>query len=950
MKRRRFLWKGGVLTTGLTLVGSLPGLAEKTDQQKEAIANDLYELFKNPPAIYHPFVRWWWNGDKIEKAELIRELHLMKEAGIGGVEINPIKFPARTDDMGRPSLRWLSPEWIDRLQTTLEEAKKLGITCDLIVGSGWPFGAEYLEGEERSSMVVIGTKKLEGPLEYEVSEFSLFKEADPAISAPYSGRTMEIMQLKLVPELMNNLEEAIDLSSMIGQKSFRIKVPEGKYVLYALIKIRSFMEVINGAPGADGPVLNHYNKEAVKKYLNHMSDTIQARTGPLSKDIRAFFTDSMELEGANWTVDMAEEFKKRRGYDLMLYLPFTMYKVGSMGNTFDYTYGAAFGPALNDTIQRVRYDFELTKTELLEERFIQTFVNWCKTNTIKSRAQAYGRGYFPLEGSFDMDIPECETWIKYGLGGEVNETNYRFGRAHTMINKFVSSAAHLKGKRLVSCEELTNTDMVFNDTLEILKVGGDQSTISGVTHPVFHGFNYSPPDAAFPGWVRYGTYFNEKNTWWPYFKYFTTYKARFSALFQQADMFADIAILPPVADMWAQFSAQNEPFPLLTHPDYQLMIWESMNRTGNACDYVSEKVIRDAQISKGKMLYGPRSYHTIFLLQVESLEPATAQKLLDFVIGGGRIFCIETIPGKSPGLSNYQQRDLEVKNIITKLQQYPDRFILIKKPTGNFLKWYQQVQQQYAITPYVKMDNPNQYVTQARYQAEGIEMLLFINSNMENGYDLTITPSKEMTTNRQAWSWDADTGERYQLNRSGENILLTLGPADAQLIVFDKLKKGKPYQTLPVSGKSITELSNRWEAEFRHIDGTVKQMALEALKDLKDMPDLVSFSGTILYRTKLQVTDLHTPVWLNLGKVLGVSELTINGKPAGVKWYGHRIYPIGLMLHIGSNEIEVKVTTSMGNYMKTLKNNEVAQYWTNLNRKNQPVQSMGLIGPVTCYG
>ncbi len=68
--------------------------------------DELYELFKNPPSIYRPFVRWWWNGDKVEKAELIRELHVMKDAGIGGVEINPIKFPNKADDMGKahPSL------------------------------------------------------------------------------------------------------------------------------------------------------------------------------------------------------------------------------------------------------------------------------------------------------------------------------------------------------------------------------------------------------------------------------------------------------------------------------------------------------------------------------------------------------------------------------------------------------------------------------------------------------------------------------------------------------------------------------------------------------------------------------------------------------------------------------------------------------------------------------
>jgi hypothetical protein len=51
----------------------------------------------------------------------------------------------------------------------------------------------------------------------------------------------------------------------------------------------------------------------------------------------------------------------------------------------------------------------------------------------------------------------------------------------------------------------------------------------------------------------------------------------------------------------------------------------------------------------------------------------------------------------------------------------------------------------------------------------------------------------------------------------------------------------------------------------------------------------------------------------------------------------------------GRNEIEISVVTSMGNYMKSLTDNPIAQYWTNEKNKVQPLQSMGLIGPVTIY-
>lgn len=126
---------------------------------------------------------------------------------------------------------------------------------------------------------------------------------------------------------------------------------------------------------------------------------------------------------------------------------------------------------------------------------------------VKSRAQAYGRGFFPLESSLGYDIPEGESWttnwLKHRLGEEMRDDEYRAGRGYTMIDKYVSSAAHLTGKRVVSCEEMTNTYLCFRATLELIKIGSDMSAISGITHSVWHGFNYSPADA--PSRAGYST-------------------------------------------------------------------------------------------------------------------------------------------------------------------------------------------------------------------------------------------------------------------------------------------------------------------------------------------------------------------------------------------------------------------------------------------------------------
>ncbi len=956
MKRRTFLVQSALLTGGYFMANTTPVWATNgvKNTGKALSEIDLYKLFRNPESQYRPFVRWWWNGDKVEAKELVRELNLLKNAGIGGVEINPIAFPTTGDDLGKKSLTWLSDEWIEMLQVTFDEAKRLDMTCDLIVGSGWPFGSETLTGDERAQVVIIDAEKLEGPMLYETSQFNIFKPVDPGVTVPCPARIPEILSLKLVPDPMSGLDQVIDLSGKKNDEIIKIEIPAGKYVLYALVKFNSFASVINGAPGAAGPILNHMDQAAVRKYLDHMSDTIQKKTGPLSNHLRAFFTDSMELEGCNWTDDLAFEFTKRRGYDIMPYLPFTMFKVGRLGGVMDENYGAAKTPEFAEEIKRVRFDFELTKAELLSERFTETYLQWCRDQKVKSRAQAYGRGFFPLESSLGYDIPEGESWttnwLKHKLGEEMPDDDYRRGRGYTMINKFVSSAAHLTGKRVVSCEEMTNTYNVFNATLELLKIGSDQSIMSGITHSIWHGFNYSPPEAPFPGWVQYGSYYNENNNWWPYFKYLNNYKARVSMVLQNADPYTDIAVMQATYDMWGEMGVQTDPFPEKLNVPYTSIIWETINKTGGAADYTTEIIIRDSTVKKGKLCYGPKKYGTLFLVEVTGMNPETLSKLYDFVSSGGRIFCIEKYPEKSLGLSCYQENDQQVQQWVEKLKTFSDRFILIRKPADNcFLEWYQDIMVKYNIPHYLEIANPDRFVMQNRYLSDDqIEIFFFGNAHRFDAHKTKVTFSKEITKGRNPWIWDAESGERYRIELINNSLELELGPAETRLIVFSKEKNGPKWTPDPVTGENARTLEGAWDVEFHHSrENRVKTMQMETLKDIKDT-EFVNFTGTVIYRKKIDSSGIKT-TFLNLGQVYGISEVFVNGKSCGVKWYGRRIYNIGPFFRQGSNDLEIRVTTTMGNYMKTLTDNPTAQKFTVLKTKDQPIQSMGLTGPVTVY-
>ncbi|HVU58646.1 MAG TPA: glycosyl hydrolase [Puia sp.] len=906
---------------------------------------DLYTIFQDPAGQYRPFVRWWWNGDRVTAEELLREMDVMKAAGIGGVEINPIRFPEEADAMGIPSLAYLSDEWVNVLEAALKGAKEKGIICDMIVGSGWPYGGEFLSREEQTQMVALGTRDLAGGQKVTVTRKELLDSVHPAFVSSYADPEKELFTLRLAPAQMNGLDQVIMLDGQLKEDQLTIDVPSGPHVLYFLVKITGFMAVINGAPGAAGPVLNHYDQAAVQKYLDRISDKLTARLGHLGDHFRAFFTDSIELEGANWCSDMYAQFRQRRGYDLQPWLPFVLFKVGEMGNAVHEAYGAQFSSSLQERIGLVRYDLEMTKRELFEERFIKTFAGWCTKHGVKSRMQAYGMDCDPITSGMMVDIPECETWIWTDAIDDFGTGNYTKGRNYTMINKFVSSSAHLSGRRLISCEEMTNTDDPFHGTLERIKLAGDQSMLSGVTGSVLHGFNYSPPEAPFPGWVRYGSYFNEHNPWWPYFRLWADYKARLSAVFQQCDMQAAVAVLHPMADMASKYGFQRDPYPNVTYPPYVHKIWEAIHQNGHGCDYVSEEVLGQCMVRGGALVYGRRAYKALLLPEVESITPTTAVTLRKFADAGGKLIFINKTPHLSAGLQDFSSRSRKIKDVVDGLLRKHPRTTGVRSiDEGNMVGWFKGLASEFGLVAEVAVSHPVDFVSTLHYSDGVNELYFFVNysGTRSNSFEAVFP-----TGDKESWCWDAETGGRCRWAGSGaKNVLtLTLGPAESRLIVFGPgdAVEGKPCDRAAETVREKThgmDLHGPWEVTFHHFNGTVRSISLPALKPFDAQSEWKSFAGAIEYRSTLHVEDAGGRLWLDLGHLRDVSELELNGRIIGAKWYGEHLYEITGHVTAGDNNLTIRVVTTLGNYMKTLQHNLAAHNWT----RRSPYYPVGLAG------
>lgn len=907
-------------------------LASPTACQNEVTKDPFYESFKNPPVEAKPVPYWWWNGNHLDEKEIIRELDILKKAGFGGIRIFPISMPENAKDIGTKSLRWLSPEWNRILKTACLGAKERGMQSDLLIGAGWPLGGEFLKLEQ-------GIKRLE-VLHEEITDGETLIRTIQALLKNVTQRRKnkffeKVLQfVKLIPVGIKSTDEVIDLTGSIKNRELRFKPEKGEYKLVWGVLKKNFRNVGGGLEGSQGLAMDYFNKEAATDCFSRL-EAIEMDLGiPLRELLDSLFCGSIELSGANWTDDITEEFEKRNEYSMIPFMPFIF--DGTQNMTIE-------DKTFKDTIKRVRYDFNSTLVDIFVERFIQAFQEFCTKNNVLCRFQAYGHPwhYGMSEGYLVPDIPEGNNWI-FSLFEMMDDRDYfNWSKIHGDLvwNKYASSGGHLKGRKIISCEAMTNTTRVFKTTLEDIKLADDMNFITGINHSVLHGFNYSPPEAGFPGWLKFGTYFSEYNTWWPYVKYWIDYNARLSYVFQDSHPVIDIAILGPTADIWSTDGFERVAFH--SRPWYLHELWEPISQCGSSCDYVNEKVIQNDHFNNNTLCYGPMAYKALILADVTSIQPETAQAIEKYAQQGGTVLFIGQVPNRSPSYRDAEESDQTVQSAVQKILTYKNAKVIEAPDTKtNLLDWTINAMKENNIVPSVNILNPQQGVYQIFHKTNDKEIVFFTNTFYKRPVTLEVVHSPEKTP----YKWNPETGERKKLHFDGESILLRLKPLESLLLVWDQDIDIPEENAESLKIYDEKEITSDWNVTFEHINGQVFERNFEELTDLTNTSDtaLQTFAGTITYSTSFALGDrIFTNI--DLGEVhKAITEVKLNGNLLGCRWYGKHIYEVSNLLRKGDNTLEIKYVTTLANYCQSLKDNPTAMVWAS----QYEISSTGLVGPV----
>jgi len=841
-----------------------------------ASGDELYNRFRNPPAEARPFVRWWWGENSVVEKEILREIDVMHEAGIGGYEINPISLPVPME-FSSPSLQWLSPEFNRLVKVAVDATKERGMIADLIVGSGWPFGAEFLKPGDMTKRLYLNSIEVLGPVTFTRPMAEL--KVPLKFNRSYKGALEpECQFIYMAPLAINNITQSIDIRSKIKDKVLTVEVPQGKHVIHVGLVQEGFSEVHQGSPGAMGPVLDHYNAAALRSFLDRMSDKLgPVLGGKLGPAVRAIFCDSIELSAANWTTDMLGVFKTQHDYDLMPYLPYMVdTKIPITGQD-----------PWADQLKRVRYDYSKTLVQMFTDRFIRVYHSWCHENGCLSRYQAYGVPW--LMGMLDAylipDIPETNNWL-------FTDPDWH---GFLVWTKYCSSAGHIKGRRIISTEAMTNTRAVFQTTLDQIKAADDLNFIMGINHSVLHGYTYSPPEEGPYARVRYGAYFSEQNTWWPYFRKWADYNARLSALFQASKPVVSMAILGPRADIWSRDGLER--FPFHNEPWYLPQLWKVFSQCGSSADHVSEPILQEASARGGKLQCGEMTYDALIVTGVDSLERDTARRLLQLANSGVKIVFIDTIPVRGPSLKDLGQGDIEVKAMMQRVLAHSENVLQMAAPDAakpwerRLLNWADTLVKRLGIQRDISLDalHPSFYQTRLRHGDRDIFFLV----NTDSTQTLQLNASFK-SQGKAVWCWDPETGKSSLLAAPvSDAIPISLAPHGSRLLVFEagSAKQAKPPQK---TQGAVAALSGPWNCEFMPAQGKAFSRTAFALTDLGRSRDkaLNTFAGVISYSKTISVDDMYAACQLDLGTVHGVSELWVNGKPVGTRWYGQHVYKI----------------------------------------------------------
>lgn len=884
-----------------------------------------------------PWTRWWWMGNDLDSTNLTYNLETLSEAGIGGVEITPIYGVKGREEH---YINYLSTEWMDILGFTISEASRLGMGVDMNNGTGWPFGGPEVSMEDAATRALFREYSLSGG-ESLTEPVEVAEERQKAVA-----RLEKLMAYSEGGEVLD-LTDKVDEQGKLNWSS-----PEGKsWRLIALFVGKTGQQVKRAAPGGEGYVLDHLDRDAVERYFARFDRAFAENSTPFPN---TFFNDSYEVYGADWTPTLLDEFEKRRNYKLQDYLPDLL----ANGKT--------------DQSARVIADYRETVGEMLLENFTIPWTEWAHGHGVKTRNQAHGSPANLIDLYAAVDIPECESFgiTDFDIPGLRKDTIRKKNDSDPTILKYASSAAHITGKPYTSSETFTWLTEHFRTSLSQAKPEIDQMFTSGVNRVFFHGTTYSPKEAAWPGWKFYASVdMSPTNPYWKDAPSFFRYITRVQSFLQSGQPDNDFLLYLPVYDIWHE---QRGSFftTFAIHgmrerlPDFGNAV-EKIMQSGFDLDYISDRFLQTTTVENGLLkTEGGTTYKALILPAVKQIPLKTMEQITRLTEMGATVLFSEHYPSDVPGLTDLEKRREQFNNLLSSLPKV-DSF----ETTGqqNMGKGTVITGIDYSEMLSIWDENREQFVNELggqlvrrKYEKGHIYFLAMLQNNPVDEWVTLGVDAKS------AMLFDPMSGRKgvaaLRKNNGRTEIYLQLKPGESMIVKsFNHPIEAEKWSYYEPSDQ-IIKLDRGWQLSFIDSEPAIDEtFTLDSLHSWTELghDDMQRNMGTGRYSLTFELSKKPEAEYqLSLGDVRESAVVRINGEIADTLYAVPFETMIGSLLKEGENVIEIEVTNLPANRIADFDRRGVE--WRIFHEINfvsityQPTQfdiwevmPSGLLGPVT---
>jgi hypothetical protein len=903
-------WVRLALVTSFSLLSVL-AYAEARTEQAAALNNEsiaaVQQGFLNPPDDARILMRWWWFGPGVVKPELQREILAMKSGGIGGFEIQPV-YPLALNDSatGFHNLPYLSDDFLDALKFAAQTARANGMRVDMTLANGWPYGGSYVPIDNASSCLRVVADDL--PAGADSLSVPAMENGESLIAAfSGTGTATQYDASKLQRLATQQVNGRIGLSAD----------PRPRVVVF-FIASRTGQQVKRAAVDANGFVLDHLNRTAVEDHLKVVGDRLMQAFGDAPP--YSVFSDSLEVYGANWTRDLLAEFKRRRGYDLTPYLPQLV-----SGNS--------------EISAELRHDWGLTLTDLVDENYLTPIDDWAKAHGTRFRSQTYGVPAVSMSSNRLVTLPE-------GEGPQWNRFSFM---------RWASSASHLYGRPITSGETFTWLHSpAFRATPLDMKAEADRFFLEGENQIVGHGWPYTPPGVAEPGWSFYAAaVFNDHNPWWIVMPDVTKYLQRMSYLLRQGKPANDVAVFLPDDDVYAEFTptrvSLSDGMSKFVTPE----LMQQILSTGHNVDFIDSEAIERVGIP----------YPVLVLPHVERLSPETLKVIAAYVAGGGKVIAVGSTPSKAPGFKDAAAVAAEIQQLSHALlaNTAHTRIVARDDDVGAALQQF--------VKPDMHLSAGSSDIGFLHRKLDKADIYFIANtSNHPVSAAATFRGARAF-----AASLDTTSGASYAIDP--KTTALHLAPYESRVIVFSDTPIGDHEAAPSRLLKTIADLTHDWKIKFA---GTSIERTEQTPTSWADDPQTRFYSGVATYTKTLRVSEaelkgMHSLVFdfgagtpvaadpkiksgeraLLDGPIREAAVVTINGQRAGSVWHPPYTLDVTKQLHAGENSIEVQVANTAINLLAGrapadyhLLNARYGERFTPQDMNNlQPLPS-GMLGPI----